>query len=314
MQKASANSANGSAIVLVTGAMGFLGQHVVSMLCSRGINVVATTTSTITNGSGLTTMNVMDANSVIAAFRAHKPTHVINCAAYGVDQRLQDCQMAFAVNVRGVSNMMRGASDVGVVRFIQVGSCSEYKSSAEPISETAEQNPNDIYGISKSAGSLLALQYGRATGLAVSVVRPFGLWGPNEPPYRLSAQIVRAWHTRAPLKLTPCDVIRDYTYVKDMAEWLVSMTLDVELEPGSIVNLGSGRAVLLREFVNSQARVLNIVDQLQFGALPRRLNEQQSWIADVARLDALLPRRRTTSLAEGLQQTCAAFAGTAVKF
>lgn len=289
--------------VLVSGANGFLGSHVVGSLKARGVKVIASARQPSDQSS--IPLDVTDRGAVLAAFKHHQPTHVIHCAAYGVDQSLQDYGASFAVNVTGTKNVLEAAKEYGCRRLVHVGSCSEYAGQEAPIREDEPQRPTNLYGISKAAGSLLALEFGATAGLPVVVVRPFGLWGPGEASYRLVPQVVEACRLQQRLDLTPCDIVRDYTFVSDMAAWVASMALDPSIPAGDVINLGSGKSVVLREFVLSIASLLGGTDLLDFGARPHRPNEQHSLVPDIARLAMLLPNRPQTLLSDGVRQMSA---------
>ncbi len=284
----------------MTGASGFLGRHVARQLEDLGIDVVRGARQATSNGDGSARLDLTDTASIEAALRAVRPTHIVNCAAYGVDQSRQEYAQAFAVNVKGCSNLVKAAARAGVSRFVQVGSCSEYASSDDPISELAPQRPHNLYAISKAAGTLTALELGAMLGLDVLILRPFGLWGPGEPGHRIVPQIVAACRARRPLALTECDVVRDYSFVADAAAWIARVAMSSKILPGTVINIGSGRPVLLRDFALLVARELGGTDLMEFGKRPQRPNEPRSVVADVSRLEGLIGPLKQTSLADGL--------------
>ncbi len=105
-----------------------------------------------------------------------------------------------------------------------------------------------------------------------------------------------------PLKLTPCDIIRDYTYVEDMAEYICRLIFATGMESGAVVNLGSGKAIVLRDFVLDVARELGGESLMQFGQLPHRPTEMSSQVADVSRMRSIIGEHRATSLHDGLMR------------
>lgn len=117
------------------------------------------------------------------------------------------------------------------------------------------------------------------------------MWGAAEAAYRLVPQIVTACLSGSRLNLTPCDVIRDYTYVEDIADDILSLALLAEFPAGQIVNVGSGESVLLREFVRTIASHLHGEHLMNFGALAHRPTEMPSLVADVTKLHRLLGSR-----------------------
>lgn len=131
------------------------------------------------------------------------------------------------------------------------------------------------------------------------------MWGAAEAAYRLVPQIVTACLSGSRLNLTPCDVIRDYTYVEDIADDILSLALLAEFPAGQIVNVGSGESVLLREFVRTIASHLHGEHLMNFGALAHRPTEMPSLVADVTKLHRLLGSRQRTSISTGIERTVA---------
>jgi nucleoside-diphosphate-sugar epimerase len=286
--------------VLVTGAGGFLGGHVAKVLKRKGFAVAPAVRSR--HEKGCIVLDVRCKEQVGDVFRTVRPTHVVHCAAYGVNFADQDPRMAIEINVLGSLSVMEAAAEQGVQHFLHIGSCFEYGSKPGAISEAACAEPTGVYGASKAAATLMLIERARALGVPLTVARPFGMWGPGEADYRLLPQIVKAWRRREPLDLTLCDVVRDYTFVEDMAEY-VSELLEVEnLPAGAIVNLGSGRAVELRGFVLEIADLLGIRELMRFGRRSHRAGEMASLVADVSYMRHLLGKMPETTLAEGLRR------------
>jgi len=288
--------------VLVTGASGFLGRHIVCYFTGIGIDVIAGVRRPDASEVPAVRLDLADVASIESAIAATRVTHIINCAAYGVEQSLQNYSDAFSVNVKGCFDLMKAAARAGASRFVQVGSCSEYANSDRPIPETAPPQPQNLYAVCKAVASTMVLDLGPALGLDVVVVRPFSMWGPGEHAYRLFPQILAACRARRPLALTTCEIIRDYSFVADTAAWIGRVALSADVAPGTIINIGSGKAVLLREFALSVAAYLGGVSLLEFGARPERPNEPRSWIADVTRLEHLIGPLRHTRFEDGLEQ------------
>jgi len=286
--------------ILVTGGSGFLGRHIVSLARAQGHDVVAG--QRVADRSGTIRLDVRDEGSIDAALRAVSPDLIINCAAYGVNYADQDFDAALAVNVLGALSLLEAAARFGAQRFVHVGSCFEYGSKPGPIREDAVLAPTATYGATKAAATLLLGERARALGIELLVVRPFGMWGPGEPGHRVVPQLIAACRSRTPLDLTSCEVIRDYTYVEDMAAYVLAVASVRDLRGVSIVNLGSGRGVVLRDFIVAMARLLNGEALLRFGALPHRPTEMQSLVADVSLMRRLVGTLPMTSLGTGVQR------------
>jgi dTDP-6-deoxy-L-talose 4-dehydrogenase (NAD+) len=242
-----------------------------------------------------------------AAFSRYRPSTIVHCAAYGVDPAQQNSADCFAVNVAGSLSLLRSAAAHGVTRFINIGSCFEYASSENALTEESPLAPGTPYSSSKAALSLLLPHYAQAAGIEALTLRLFGLWGPYEAAYRLVSQLIETSFTKKPLPLTDGTQVRDFTFVRDMAEWIASLCFEPYAFQSQVINLGSGHAQSVRDFATSIARELGCETLLQFGAKPRREGEAASLFADVSKRDALLGPVRTTPVGDALRETLAAY-------
>ncbi len=287
--------------VLITGASGFLGRHVVRALKRRGKTVVAASRRTITGTDGVY-LDLTEPDSITTAFSQCKPDCVIHCAAYGVDYREQDPDRAIAVNVVGSYKLLCAAADAGARRFVHIGSCFEYGDKPEHIRETDPLEPTAIYGSTKAAASVLMIERAHSLGIDFMVVRPFGFWGPGEPAHRLVPQIIRACLCGQPLDLTGCELMRDYSYVEDMAEWVVGLAVHSQTFDVAALNIGSGAPILLRNFVLSIASYFGKAELMRFDAKPYRPTEMRRVCADTTRMRRLIDPGVPTELAVGLDR------------
>ena len=276
--------------ILVTGATGFLGSHVIRSLIGVGLEPLAAARPTsypwrlvdLANLSWIK-LDVCSPESIQAALDVTCPDVIIHCAAYGVDYRQQDTSMAIRTNVEGTVALVTAAAAAGVQRIIHVGSCFEYGHKSEPCKETDLLAPSGLYGATKAAGSLLALERAKALGLDLCVVRPFGMYGPSEDEFRLVPQIIRACRDGKRLPVTTGAQLRDYSYVGDVAQAIVSILQAASFPEGEIFNLGSGEAIQLREFIIACARHFGGENLLDFGALEYRPNEMWQLVADISK-------------------------------
>jgi nucleoside-diphosphate-sugar epimerase len=295
-------------IVLVTGANGFLGSHVTRSLLAYGCRVIAVCRTQfdtrrlddIKHKIHIIDMDITLQQATADAINFLKPDIIINCAAYGVDYRAKNKKLCFDVNVCGAGNLAISASLAGVQRFVQIGSCFEYGSKNGNIAETEPLSPTDVYGATKAASSNLILHLFNKSDMKVTVLRPFGLWGPSELPNRLVPLVVNACIKNQPLKLTALEHLRDYSYVMDVADWICCITLHDNFPKNEILNLGTG-PVRLRDFVSRIAELLDGLHLLKFGKLPYRPDEMMKLVADTTKLNQLLVAKKVTPIDVGVK-------------
>ena len=296
--------------VLVTGASGFLGANLIRGFPNQSTAICAT----IRPGSNrwrldgiedeglvMKEMDVSDQANVKQIFTEVKPEIVINCASYGVNYADQDPSKAVLVNVNGVLNIIDACSQFSVQRLIHIGSSSEYGDKDHMIKEDEVLEPTSIYGVTKSCGSSLTIQRSKELGIDAVVLRPFGVWGTFEASYRLVPQIISVSRSNKSLKLTGGDQIRDYTYVKDMADAVTAVANISKFPIGEIINICSGTPIKLRDFVLNIAKVLGVESRLEFGELPYRPTEMWHVVGDTSKFDNLnLGHLTKTAISEGI--------------
>ena len=286
--------------VLVTGAGGFLGAHIVSELQMLGHTVISGKRNGLNARDVF--LDITDAGRTQQVFTDCKPEYVIHCAAYGVNYHDRDVEEALGINLHGSLNLLNAASTIRLKRFIHIGSCFEYGSHDGPVSEDSLLTPSDIYGSSKAAATILMQERANNMDVPITIIRPFGMWGPGERPERVIPQIISAHLNQEPVDLTSCNVIRDYTYVEDIARQIVALCFIEHMEQGMIINVASGKGIFLRDFVNEIASKLGCNDLLNFDVLESRPTEMKSLVADISRLRSILGEIKTTSIESGLEK------------
>jgi GDP-4-dehydro-6-deoxy-D-mannose reductase len=293
--------------VLVTGAAGFLGAHLVATGIARGLDVTALThrSTVATSGARTATADLTSADltSLLATLR---PEIVINAASYGVGADERDSRRMQAINTVAAYRLLLTAKTAGVRRFIQLGTYSEYGDHTGIISESTPLLPKDDYGVTKAAASLLIAAPGAAEPVETIVLRLFNVWGPGERPHRLLQRVIHHCRAGTRLPLTPGDQVKDWTYVGDVACWIVDVALLPAPYPHRIVNVASGERRSVRDMASMAARALKGEHLLDFGAVPVPTREAQTGPADHTRIATLLPSRQITPLGDAIAATIAA--------
>jgi GDP-4-dehydro-6-deoxy-D-mannose reductase len=213
--------------VLVTGATGFAGRHLVAQLLEHEPDI-AGWGNPAGHGTGdviidprvtWSTVDVADRNAVARAIAECQPSTVYHCAGFAdVHRARTDPATALRVNVMGTDAVLRGLATAGLrVPVVVTASALVYRQSTEALTEDSPLGPSGPYGVSKLAQEMVALA---DDGLVV-VARPFNHAGPGQSSAYVTSsfarQIAEAEAGLRPpvLRVGNLDARRDITDVRD---------------------------------------------------------------------------------------------------
>ncbi|MDH4365323.1 MAG: GDP-mannose 4,6-dehydratase [Acidimicrobiia bacterium] len=234
---------------LLTGAAGFVGPHLARALEACGDEVVGLDQS---NGPDL-----LDGDRWVDTFQLHAPDVVFHLAGWSdVSGSWQQPVRTFQVNALGTLSVLEAARQAKVSRVVLISSADVYgpvSPDHQPITELLPPQPRSPYGVSKQAAEALGLQYHRAHGLDVVIVRPFNHLGPGQSPQfaapAFALQIASAEHDGGGEILHgDLSAKRDLTDVRDVVR--AYRMLAMSGEPGEIYNVCSGTAVAMSDLLD----------------------------------------------------------------
>jgi UDP-glucuronate 4-epimerase len=259
-------SENGLSVkVLVTGAAGFIGGNLLTSLKSNSIEVVG-----IDNFSpyydvdmkrshirslGLEPevidMDVCDSEALLGLFKEFQPTHVIHLAAQGGVRASKTDPIPYLVsNQMGFLNVLNASESFGCPKFLYASSSSVYGDlSNAPFQESQTLlAPKSLYALSKLSNELIAKHLPRkdTERIGFRFFTVYGPWGrPDMAVFRLLASSLLG----EKFKLTANkDVIRDFTYVKDVSNVLIAaLSMSNMISENSILNISAGNPFTLNE-------------------------------------------------------------------
>jgi len=252
--------------VVVTGARGFIGSHLVDALLARGDRVTA-----IDDGSNarhdppieVLELDVRDEAAIARAIATAAPTAVFHLAAIsGVRPSFDRAAEYVSRNVLGTANVLR-ASHLAKVRTVVLTSSSSVYGNRQDARAFREddplESPESPYAASKRAAEDLAGLLAVPYGLRVAATRLFTVYGPRQRPDLAIARFLHAAKSDEELTLYgDGTATRDYTYVDDAVAGLLAAAAYADArEPGMrIWNLASNRPVRLLDLVATIGRVV----------------------------------------------------------
>jgi nucleoside-diphosphate-sugar epimerase len=290
--------------VLVTGASGCIGRHIVPLLAEHGWTVHAVSRQGSLDISGVTVhqADLLDPADRMRLVDAVKPSHLLHLAWYIAPGRWA----AAPDNYRWVEaslDLVRQFREAGGERVVTAGSCLEYDWRYGYCSEERTPLvPHTFYGTCKAALSSVLQGYASTTGFSNAWARIFFLYGPHEHPDRLVAAVIRSLISDQPARCSHGEQVRDYLHVTDVADALMRL---LESDVQGPINVASGRAVALKNIVLRIGELTGRSELIKLGAIPPASTDTPLVVADVTKLSTDLGWSPRISLDDGLRDTIA---------
>lgn len=306
--------------VLVTGAAGFLGGHIVEALLNRGAEVIALTHDahkssymTIENlpVAHVVQGDITDLHSIQRIIADYEVSYVFHLAA---DPIVRKCALdpigCFNTNIMGTAMVLEACRQVGTVRGVLCMESDKSYGSFDvkdlPYQEDQALKPSNVYEVSKACSGYIAKAYDSNYDLPTFTIRGANLYGPGDmnTSRLIPGSVLRVLNEEQPVLYGGVgDYIREFIYVADAAEICVQLMEQVGEIRGMPFNLGSGST-------HRVADVLNQICQLMDTDLTPKIVEKASSFKeiemqylDLSRLRTYIREYEYTPMVEGLKHT-----------
>ncbi len=246
--------------VLITGASGFVGQHLVAALAQDHPDCDAIVSS----------FDVRDAAAVHSAVKAAAPDACVHLAGITtLGQAREDPDLAWQVNLHGTLNLARAVlAEAPACRFLYVSTSEVYGASFRggvPVTELTPLAPMNTYAASKAAADL-AIGAMVNEGLRAIRVRPFNHTGPGQteafvvPAFARQMTRIEAGLQPARMKVGALEPARDFLDVRDICTAYIACLTQPNsaLPPGTILNLASGIPRRIGDILQAMVRLAGI--------------------------------------------------------
>jgi GDP-4-dehydro-6-deoxy-D-mannose reductase len=259
--------------ILVTGADGFVGQHLVPRLVQQGYQVTAGCRPTgaqqpvFAGGSEAVRaipFELTDPERVRASVTPNVEAVVHLAAVASVREAREDPGRAWMVNAAGTARLIEAMLATGINPVVLIVSTSEVYGNGPPRArlETDSPAPQSPYAASKLGQEIAALEAWRRSGLRVIIARPFIHTGPGQrPPYVVPSFIqrllaVRAGEAPSRVPTGNLEIVRDLLDVRDVVEaYLLLLTRG---EPGETYNVARGQGLTLGDLFHHVAQQIGV--------------------------------------------------------
>ena len=285
-------------VVLVTGALGFLGWPLVGALLARGADVHGLTRRDPAGAPGGPVWWQADVASptelrrVLDEVRPHVVYHLTSASLGG--RELELVAPTVRDDLVATIEVLTAVVELGVERLVVTGSMEEPSTSVDAV-------PSSPYAAAKWASCGYARMFHALYDLPVVVLRPFMSYGPGQKPHKLVPYVVRSLLRGETPRVGTGTRPVDWVYVDDMIDAFVRAGF-MEAAVGETIELGSGVLTPVREVVESLYHIIGWATAPAFGSISDRPLEVVQ-AAATERAASLLGWHATTALEEGLRRT-----------
>ena len=303
--------------ILVTGAAGFIGFHLIKSLLDDGFNVIGLDNlndyySVDLKNARLKEINkhknftfkkidISNREKLKECFSSFKINKVVNLAAQpGVRYSIENPYAYMDSNLIGFLNIIECCRHSNIEGFIYASSSSVYGGNTKtPFSETDKtDNPVSFYAATKNANELIAKTYSHLYNLNTTGLRFFTVYGPWGRPdmayYSFTDKIVK----NKPISVfNHGKMKRDFTYIDDIIFGLKSaINMNYKCE---IFNLGNNKSENLMDFIYLLEHHLNIKAKIRFKEM--ELGDIKETYADISKSIDMLKYSPKSNINDGIE-------------
>lgn len=306
--------------VLVTGAGGFIGSHLVERLTALGARVRAFVHYNSRADIGLLGLippstlreieiisgDLRDADALMAAARGVQTIFHLG-ALIAIPYSYVHPREVIETNVMGTYNVLAAAREHDVSKLVHTSTSEVYGSAKHvPIPETHPLQGQSPYSASKIAADKIAESFYRSFDVPVATIRPFNTYGPRQSSRAVIPTIITQALTSTDVHLGNVHPTRDLTYVQDTVEGFLRIG-ETPATIGETINIGSDQEISIGDLalkiialVGKEVRIVSEAQRMR----PSASEVTRLW-ADNRRARDVLGWSPRTSLDEGLPPTIA---------
>ncbi len=304
--------------ILVTGAAGFIGSHLVDHLINNDHQVIGIDDLSggfkinINKKSTFEKIDLRNKNKTISAINKYKPEIIYHLAADATEGRSQFTPISCTQrNYIATLNLLVGAVKAKTKRVVITSSMSVYGNQEPPFHEGLPPKPVDIYGIAKAAMEHATKVFSQVYGIEFTIIRPHNVYGPRQrmdDPYRnvIAIFINRILQEKPPYIYGDGKQKRAFSYITDVTPYIAKAGI-LRRTNGEIINIGPREEHTINHISNEVlthfTRGETIHDHLKPIHGPDRPLEVKNAYCTDKKSRKLLGFKPEVSLKEGIKRT-----------
>lgn len=303
--------------ILVTGADGFIGSHLVELLLLQGYEVRALSVYNSFNNWGWLEDIESHENLEVISGDIRDPffckeiskgvSTIYHLAALiGIPYSYVAPDSYVDTNIKGTVNICQASLENKVERVIHTSTSEVYGTAKYvPIDEQHPIQPQSPYSASKIGADSMAMSFHNSFDLPLSIARPFNTFGPRQSARAVIPTIISQIASGRPkVKIGDTSPTRDFNYVEDTCRGLLAIA-DSPDAIGEIINIGSNREIsikdtfdLIKNIMNSDLELEKDVSRIR----PANSEVERLW-CDNSKIKSLTGYKPKVTLEEGLKRT-----------
>lgn len=303
--------------VLVTGADGFIGSHLIEILVKKGYKVKALAQyNSFNNWGWLEDINCKDQIEILSGdirdpYFCKLITKEVDiifhlAALIAIPYSYIAPDSYVDTNIKGTLNICQAAKENGNIRLIHTSTSEVYGTAKYvPIDENHPMQAQSPYSASKIAADAMAISFYNSFDLPVTIARPFNTYGPRQSARAVIPTIItQIANGMQEIKLGDLSPTRDFNYVEDTCRGFVSL-IESDKTIGETINIGSNFEIsisdalnIIKDLMNSEVKFISVRERIR----PGKSEVFRLW-CDNSKIEKLTGFKPQVDIKEGLKRT-----------
>ncbi len=297
--------------ILVTGASGFIGKHLIKKLLSNKYEVACVDlrydngfNNSFDSSVRFYSGNLLDKDFISLCIKEFAPHYIFHLAgSKSRSNNLPEFKSSYDVNYLGTLNLFEaciGRKELKLMTLI--GTVEEYGRSFSPFKEDNYELPVSSYGLSKLSATKLSLIFNSEFNIPALILRPSIAYGPGQGEDMFLPALINALLKSKSFKMTQGHQMRDFVFIDDLVQAMIR-GIEKNDVAGNIINIAAGKSVRLKDVAMQISNLTGNAECLEFGAIPYRSSEIMDYAVNIDKSYEILNWKPETSLDKGLFKT-----------